>query len=331
MRDPVAIVSRLLAARAIGPDKTKASLLSAMRMYQDILAYVDKTNRPVLYISYEKAITDRKAAAEAIAEFAGSRSPEGIVAAASTITPNSPDYLQAVSRAIASGRSGHSTVRTAPIHRERKVQRPSVKEPNRARAEPLTTPNDRTVETIRTLFPHIGEKPMVIAEVGIGKGATATKIAELMNGKGELYLFDFNERVERVGSLLRSLGYQNVVTHGFTRALWDSYNWPLMKLIEAHKEPIFDFVSLDGTHTWLHDGLAFFLIDRLLKVGGYLDFNDYSWSYEWSAKYHNRPLNLDRMTEEQARTKQVKCVVDLLVKRDPRYKAISEDKVYQKA
>ena len=39
--------------------------------------------------------------------------------------------------------------------------------------------------------------------------------------------------------------------------------------------PIFDYVFIDGAHTWMLDALAFLLVDRLLRVGGYVDFDDY--------------------------------------------------------
>jgi hypothetical protein len=38
-----------------------------------------------------------------------------------------------------------------------------------------------------------------------------------------------------------------------------------------------DYVFLDGAHTFAIDALTFFLTDRLLKIGGHFDFDDYSW------------------------------------------------------
>lgn len=58
----------------------------------------------------------------------------------------------------------------------------------------------------------------------------------------------------------------------------DSYNWNLIKLFKSSGfQPIFDYCFLDGAHTFAIDALSFFLVDKLLKVGGYVDFDDYGW------------------------------------------------------
>ena len=61
-------------------------------------------------------------------------------------------------------------------------------------------------------------------------------------------------------------------------ALMDSYNWSLMQLLAEHGGRCFDYVFLDGAHTWALDALAFLLVDRLLTPGGYVDFDDYGWT-----------------------------------------------------
>jgi predicted O-methyltransferase YrrM len=116
------------------------------------------------------------------------------------------------------------------------------------------------------------------AEIGVYKGYTARRIAELLQGEGEIHLFDYADRVAEVAAALRAGGYANVVEHPNSRRLLDSYNWPLMRLLAAHEEPPFDYIFLDGAHTWAHDALACLLADRLLAPGGYLDFDDYGWT-----------------------------------------------------
>ena len=51
-----------------------------------------------------------------------------------------------------------------------------------------------------------------------------------------------------------------------------------MRLLISNPPPIYDYIYVDGSHAWEIDGLAFFLLDRLLKPGGYMDFDDYGWS-----------------------------------------------------
>ena len=112
------------------------------------------------------------------------------------------------------------------------------------------------------------------AEIGVYQGDTSREIAAHLAGDGELHLFDFDDNVARVASDLRASGHENVVAHGNSRRLLDSYNWSLMRVLRDHPAPVFDYVFLDGAHTWALDALAFLLLDRLLVEGGYLDFDD---------------------------------------------------------
>jgi len=171
-----------------------------------------------------------------------------------------------------------------------------------------------------------------IAEIGIYHGATTFQLAEFLNNEGELHLFDFEDRVEQVMSRLRDLGYTNAVGHGNSYKLLDSYNWSLMKMLQEHPEPIFDYVFIDGAHTWIHDALAFLLVDRLLKPGGYVDFDDYRWSLASSPSLRPErfPLTADLYTPEQIAARQVGLVVDLLVRRNSQFQEVVSNKIFRK-
>jgi len=188
-------------------------------------------------------------------------------------------------------------------------------------------PNDRTVD----FFMTSGCK--VYAEVGVYKGHTARRIAEHLAGDGEIHLFDFEDRVGPVARQLRAAGHDNVVVHANSRRIMDSYNWSLMRLLAAHEEPIFDYAYLDGAHTWALDALAFCLVDRLLKPGGYVDFDDYGWTLRDSPSM--RPSAFPEVrrlyTDEQIGTSQVALVVDLLVRRRADYREVVPDKIFRKA
>jgi glycosyltransferase involved in cell wall biosynthesis/predicted O-methyltransferase YrrM len=187
-------------------------------------------------------------------------------------------------------------------------------------------PNLGTVEFLASTSSRI------IAEVGVYKGLTSRKIAEHLNGEGELHLFDFADLVDPVVAELQAAGYSNVVGHGNSRKVLDSYNWSLMRLLQEHAAPIFDYAFLDGAHVWAFDALAFVLIDRLLKPGGYVDFDDYGWSLAVSPSLKPSvfPATAELYTEEQVAAKQVALVVDLLVRRDDRYVEVVRDKIFQK-
>jgi predicted O-methyltransferase YrrM len=170
------------------------------------------------------------------------------------------------------------------------------------------------------------------AEVGVYKGHTAARIADLLGGDGEIHLFDYADRVEPVAQALRAAGHANVVAHPNSRRLLDSYNWSLMRVLEQRGAGVFDYVFLDGAHTWAHDALAFALADRLLAPGGYVDFDDYRWSLRASPSMNPQAFpEVERLyTDEQIDARQVALVVDLLVRTDPRYEEVVPDKVFRK-
>ena len=171
------------------------------------------------------------------------------------------------------------------------------------------------------------------AEIGIYQGDTARQIAELLAGEGEIHLFDFEDRVAPVAASLCDAGHRNVVAHPNSRRLLDSYNWSLMELLAEHPGPVFDYVFLDGAHTWALDALAFMLVDRLLKDGGYVDFDDYGWTMARSPSMRPEVFpDVRRLyTDEQIERPQVALVVDLLVRSHPGYTEVVPNKIFRKA
>ena len=172
----------------------------------------------------------------------------------------------------------------------------------------------------------------MIAELGVFQGHTSMEFAKFLNGKGELHLYDFEDRVADVEKRLAAAGYSNVKTFGSSYKLLDSYCWTLGQMVERHPEPIYDFIFVDGPHTWAIDALATLLSDKLLKVGGYLDFDNYKWTLAGSPSMNPKdfPLTKKLYTPEQIDAQQVKMIVDLLVRRDPRYREIVTERIFQK-
>lgn len=176
-----------------------------------------------------------------------------------------------------------------------------------------------------------------VAEIGVKDGDTTIRLAQHLNNVGAIYLFDYHDRVATVKQRLATAGYHNVQSYGNSYKLFDSYNWSLMKLIECHDRELFDYVYFDGAHTWHHDALAATLCMRLLKVGGYIDIDDYEHRYATSPNAapgieptQPRPRTEDAFTQEQINAKQVKLVVDLIVKEDYRFEEVVPNKVFWK-
>jgi hypothetical protein len=186
--------------------------------------------------------------------------------------------------------------------------------------------NDVTVSCVRDF------KCNSIAEIGIYEGYTSIEIARVLNGIGELHLFDFEDKVARVRQKIEAAGFSNVKTFGSSYKLLDSYNWHLGKLVSKHDSPIYDYVFIDGAHTFAIDALTFFLSDRLLKIGGYIDFDDYEWTLAGSSSLRPDvfPLTRKLYTPEQINCRQVKMIVDALVRKSGRYKEVLSEKVFQK-
>jgi predicted O-methyltransferase YrrM len=103
-----------------------------------------------------------------------------------------------------------------------------------------------------------------------------------------------------------------------------SYVWRLMKFLEEDPSPRYDFCYLDGAHDWFVDGFAFFLIDRLLRPGGWIIFDDLDWTYAQSPTLRNSPKVKSMPVDEQV-TPQVRKVYELLVKTHPEYSDFMTD------
>lgn len=81
-----------------------------------------------------------------------------------------------------------------------------------------------------------------------------------------------------------------------------------MRILRDSPKMEFEFVFIDGGHTWDVTGFAFFLADRMLRPGGWILFDDLDWTIRAS-----RSLTDSNVPEEEATTAQVGLVFDLLV------------------
>lgn len=172
-----------------------------------------------------------------------------------------------------------------------------------------------------------------IAELGIYKGATSLELAKLVQEQGYLHLYDYEDRVDEVMDKMAQAGYRNIAGHKASYKLLDSYCWNLALMLGHNpRGAVYDYVFIDGAHTWAIDGFATLLIDRLLMVGGYIDFDDHHWTLAGSPTLGPEvfPLTGQLYTEEQQHAAQVQMIIDLLIRPDPRYKEIVTNKIYRK-
>lgn len=167
---------------------------------------------------------------------------------------------------------------------------------------------------------HEWDKPTV-AEIGVYEGATSVRIAELLGSNGTLHLFDFKDRADAIAN--RCSSHCSVVSFGNDYHYLDSYCWPLGQLLPGPR--LYDCVFLDGAHTWAIDALAFLLVTRLIKPGGYIWFDDLDWNLAGSTNFRDHEDTAKMYTPEQRQTFQVQMIVDKLVIPDPQWKRVGEN------
>jgi predicted O-methyltransferase YrrM len=161
-----------------------------------------------------------------------------------------------------------------------------------------------------------------LLELGTYHGKSTAYMAAILEamGRGRLVTIDrvdAEAKNPNVYKILRDLKLSHRVQVYFEQK---SLTWRLMRLIEEHESPCFDFCYFDAGHSWDVTGYAFFLVDRLLKPGGWVVFDDLDWTYEGMIK-PGQPIQdfLARMPEDERRTAQVRKVWDLLVCRSTGY------------
>jgi hypothetical protein len=94
------------------------------------------------------------------------------------------------------------------------------------------------------------------------------------------------------------------------------YNWYMADLIRQQTvngvcHPLFDFCLLDGAHEWEPDALAFNLVAKLMKPGGYVAIDDLNYCFRMMPNWQE--THGDR-TDKELDTYQMKMVYDLVVK-----------------
>ena len=178
----------------------------------------------------------------------------------------------------------------------------------------------------RLLFEFVrGSGARQILELGFAHGNSTCYLAGALDetGAGSILTIDRETARARdpdIHTLLQRTGLQRYVRPVFAHT---SYNWELMRLIQGQRDghttmPLFDFVFIDGAHSWEVDGLAFFLADKLLRPGGWVLFDDVHWTMGASPTLRNTE-RVRALSEEERQTPQVMRVFSLLTMQHPDY------------
>jgi predicted O-methyltransferase YrrM len=185
-----------------------------------------------------------------------------------------------------------------------------------------------TAEQGRLVYDHIlehGHRDLL--ELGTARGVSAAYMAAALDelGGGRVVTIDRARNAAAhppgpEGVAFKDL--QELLRYvQFERIDHTSYDWWLARTIEAHSdadgncEEVFDFCYLDGAHEFTIDGLAIFLVEKLLRPGGWLVLDDLNWSF---AIGH---VNVDpgAMSDDEYRTPHMRLAFDLLVRQHPSF------------
>jgi predicted O-methyltransferase YrrM len=102
------------------------------------------------------------------------------------------------------------------------------------------------------------------------------------------------------------------------------YTWFLEKQIQENTvdyncTPVYDLCFIDGPKNWTIDGLAFFLVDKLLREKGFIVFDDYQWKYSECSNPTLNGITIREMSDDQIAVPNIELVFQLLVMQHPDY------------
>ncbi len=165
------------------------------------------------------------------------------------------------------------------------------------------------------------ERPAEILELGIAHGTATCYMAAALEetGGGRVTAVDLADaafepsaemQLERCG-LSR---YADVVR------MQTGYSWFLHDEIRRQTADgrcfaKYDLCIIDGPKNWTIDGCAFFLVDKLLRPGGWIIFDDYGWTYAGAGVSRDATDGITHrsLSEEERTTPQIREVFELLV------------------
>lgn len=165
----------------------------------------------------------------------------------------------------------------------------------------------------RLLYDLVREaRPREVLELGFAHGVSTCYLAAALEetGGGRITTVDLPSSAGRTPTVEQLLDLTGLGRFVEVVRVPTCYTWFLHDRLREDPGPRYDFCFLDGGKSWTVDGMAFFLVDRLLREGGWMVFDDYSWTADgrrpgWSA--------------EEAAVAPIREIFELLVKPHPDY------------
>jgi predicted O-methyltransferase YrrM len=176
----------------------------------------------------------------------------------------------------------------------------------------------------------LAQRPTELLELGFAHGASACYAAAALHelGRGRVTCVDLESSACRDPNfevLLTRTGLgQFVEIHREP----NSYTWFLKRQVEERSHegccaPVYDFCYIDGSKNWTVDGCAFFLADKLLRPGGWILFDDVTWTYkayeEATGNAATDGLTHRTMAPDEYAVPHIEAIFRLLVMQHPDY------------
>lgn len=202
--------------------------------------------------------------------------------------------------------------------------------------EMLSSPDQVVLDVLNKILENKPRDSVVYYEIGVGIGATVRAVSKIMNNEGKIYLFSFERELFELAGDLANLGYDNINTEwGSPSQLYSGYHFQLAKAFVINKLPLFDIAYIDGGHVFHLDAPAACILKEVCKPGGYMLFDDWTWSIEKSPsmKPSVRPSTALHYDSEQIKEQHVKLVCKVIMDTDLRFNflgIINDTAVYQK-
>ena len=179
------------------------------------------------------------------------------------------------------------------------------------------------------------EHPKRVLELGFAHGVSACVIAgaldELGEG-GELDTVDilpakaWQDKLISIEQLSDRMGLSRYIR---VYREHKSYTWWLKKQIEHRQRDLscstglYDFIFIDGAHNWTIDSCAFFLCEKLLRQGGWMLFDDLTYTYRSMVELDGRVATAGvshyDMSPDEISAPHVGLIFELLVRQHERF------------
>lgn len=165
------------------------------------------------------------------------------------------------------------------------------------------------------------ERPAEILELGIAHGTATCYMAAALDelGEGRVTAVDLSS-ASFTPSAEMQLGRCRLDRFAQVVRMQTGYTWFLHDEIRRQTSggkctPKYDVCIIDGPKNWTIDGCAFFLVDKLLKPGGWIIFDDYGWTYAGAGASREVTDGITHraLSEDERTTPQIREVFELLV------------------